>query len=129
MVSFTDDNNTTRFNYKITTKEIRKLICSKFDSGKPQVDIANELQIPYNTVISIIRKYKRTGSFESSKKKCGRMKKLKIEDELYIKEVINSDVSTTLKKIKELVLENKGKSVAIGTLHIFYEILNIVLNE
>jgi len=98
---------TSKYLYNLINKMERKkqlnetqryAICKKFDSGINSSIIARELDINFNTVMSVIRKYKETGSHKANKKR--KLKKKIIDEKTsnFIKEKIHENVSITLEK-------------------------------
>lgn len=96
---------------------IRKLIFKKYESGHSISYISQDLDINYATVQSIIRKFKTTGQICSSKKNCGRKKKINAIQETIIKNEISNDCSTTLKNIREILIQKTGVEISLSTLH------------
>jgi len=88
------------------SNQLRTMICTKYDQGKPLMLIAVELEIPYKTVVSVTRLYRTTGRILSNIKNCGRKELLTEEAKNVIMNRIHDDVSTTLKEI-QIEVENK----------------------
>ena len=72
------------------------IICKKYDAGKPISIIQTDLDLPYQTIVSIVKKYKRTGIYETEMSKSGRKRKMCNADEEFIKEKISEDCTRTL---------------------------------
>ena len=84
----------------LITDQMLALICTKYDLGKLLVTIASELEVPYRTVVSVVRVYKSTGRTSSNSKNIGRTKIMNDEAREIIKTKIHDDVSTTLKGLQ-----------------------------
>jgi len=96
--------------------EIRRLICEKYDAGKGQKTISEELDLNYNTVNTVLRLYKSNGRIVSLKRRKPKTKKISNEIEQYVKDKISDDASITLKKLKQCIQETKGVVVSISTI-------------
>lgn len=99
------------------TNEMRNLICKKYENGKTIREISEELEFNYYTLAAIIRKYKTKGIATSEKNKCGRKKLLNDEDGNMVRQIISSDVSTSLQEMKNTLEVNHNKHVSISTIH------------
>ena len=96
---------------------LRELICKKYDAGKACIDIAEELEVPYKTVFSVITLYKNTGRITSVKRRRPRAVIVNREIEDFIKAMIGEDVSTTLEQMKTRILAKYRVGVSVSTLH------------
>ena len=83
---------------KLLNETQRFAICKKFDFGINLSIIAIELDINFNIVMAVIRKYKETGSHEANKKRKPKKKIIDEETSNFIKEKIDENVSITLEK-------------------------------
>jgi transposase len=87
--------------------ETRQKVISKYETGKTPSMIAEDLELEYEAVRSIIKIYKRDGRVESIKKRTPTRKKVNSEIENFIKTKIEQDVSITLKKLKNSYIPKK----------------------
>lgn len=93
---------------KQLSNEIRQLICSKYDAGKTTLMISNELELNYETVKSVLRLYKASGRIEAKKQRRPKPKKINLNEEVFITNLISEDVSITLENIKSKLREETG---------------------
>lgn len=111
-----EGNSTVRINQNISDS-LRDLIIRKYESGDSITQIALELHFKYTTIQSILRKYKTKGEINSSKKNCGRKKKISEDERIIIRDLIEEDCSVTLKKIQEKVFDVASKTVSVSLIH------------
>ena len=79
---------------------LRELICRKYNAEKSCIEIAQELEIPYETVFSVITLYKTTERIVSLKTRLPKTAIVNDEIENFIREMIAEDVSTTLMRMQ-----------------------------
>src|ERR1700734_1906687 len=96
--------------------EIRHLVCQKFSSGELLVEIAEELQMNYFTVSSIVNLYLQEGRIESVKKRAPKRKKLGPDEEAFIQELVREDCSITLQEIQRRLSEERSVNVSLMTI-------------
>ena len=90
-----------RRQYKSIDVNIRELICKGYDDGELITELSDCYKVNYQTVRSIIRKYKRTGRVNKSPKKNNRQPKLSPRKIMKVRRLIDQDCTTTLKAIQE----------------------------
>lgn len=103
--------------YNRVTNDIRMIICKKYDAGKPISIIQTDLDLPYQTIVSIVKKYKRTGIYETEMSKSGRKRKMCNADEEFIKEKISEDCTRTLQDLKGKLATDRSVNISVSTLH------------
>lgn len=112
-----EENRKSKRSYKNITREIKELICSKYEAGKSLKCISEDLDVNYSTTSEIIRRYKADGQCIKMKRGCsGRKKSLNDADFHAIKNEISMDASVTLQHIQKRLAEN-NKNVSISTIH------------
>jgi len=95
----------------------RSTICKKYDLGRNAAKIAIDLDINFKTVVSVINKYKQTGSSKAVKTRMAKKRIMDDDAKKYIKEKIDDDVSITLQSLKILLLQEKGIAASISTVN------------
>jgi len=95
---------------------VRELICKKYDIGKPIKIIAEEVDVKYRTVATVVKIYKEHGRMKSEVKNCGRKKLVTPLIQNYIRQLIEEDCSITLKSIQDRILEEKDVLLSVATL-------------
>lgn len=98
------------------TNETRSRIISKYEKGKPVTLIAQELELAYQSVNSVIKVYKNTGRIQADRSNYGRKKTINDAGINLIKEVINEDVSITLRNIKEVLFNKLNICASVSTI-------------
>ncbi|XP_074596279.1 uncharacterized protein LOC141851433 [Brevipalpus obovatus] len=96
--------------------DIRKLVCKKYDSGETYGMIAIAVELPYRTVQSIVRSYKRNGHPEKSKNWYRQQSKLGDAGRVFIKKVLDKDCTKTFRYIRAKLEQKKGISVSERTI-------------
>lgn len=96
--------------------DIRRLVCRKYDLGESYGMIAAALELPYRTVQSIVRSYKKNGHPEKSKNRHRHQSKLGERGKLFIKKILDKDCTKTFRFIKAKLERKKGIIVSERTI-------------
>jgi transposase len=97
--------------------EIKRLILDKYDSGLDMMTISEVLKVNYNSVSSIISCYKKSGNILKKSFRQPKTKKLSNDQENFILDLIQDDVSITLKKMVEKIYLQFSIKVSPSTIN------------
>lgn len=112
----------TRRRQRNTTKStisnsIRLLICEKYENSISMRQIANDLHLNYQSVVSIVNIYKNSSRITKLKTHSGRPKKINENIKNLIKNWVNDDCSITLSAIKTKLASEHGLIVSLSTIN------------
>ena len=96
--------------------EMRQKIIDKYSSRRNCKMISDDLNIKYQTVMSIIKLFMKTGRICALKTRSPKIKKLNAESTSFIMEKINEDVSITIKSLKTKLSVDKNVTVSASTI-------------
>ena len=96
---------------------VRELICKKHAAGEPCTVIAQELQIPYRTVVSVVALHRKTGRIASKKARAQKRTVVTAAVEDTIREVVGEDASSTLRQIQARISAVHNLHISTSTLH------------
>ncbi|XP_074600137.1 uncharacterized protein LOC141857566 [Brevipalpus obovatus] len=96
------------------SKELKELVIREFQRGEKQSDIADHLDVNYNTVRSIIFNYNKCGSVE--RPRGHRKRKLESEQIDYIKSKLEENVHLTREELADYIWESFGIAVCPSTI-------------
>ena len=101
---------------KQNSDQIRQLIILKYEEGKNTLTIAEELNLNYKTVATILRLYKNTGRIIAKKTRIQRLKKIDGIARQLILDMVETDCSVTLKALKNCLQTELNINVSASTI-------------
>jgi transposase len=120
--------------YNVITAEKRNDLIRSLENGSMnRKNAAKNFGLPYQTVVTIYKRYCKTGKIEIEKKCGGRTKKLNMKQTMFIKNLIDEDCTITLNGIKAEILAKENISISltaisnyISNFHYSFKRINIV---
>ena len=110
-------NNRGNISYAKVTDSIRELVCDKYRNNISVKQISLELNVKYQTVVSIINVYKRTGRIRACKTHIGRPKGINVGHGNFLKALMQENCSITLKEMSRKLYENFNINPSISTIN------------
>lgn len=106
-----------RGKYNKVSNETRHRIISAFQKSEKVGEIASYESLPLNTVISIIKKFERSGKMDKDVKGGARNCLVTQEEKDFMSREVDKNAAITLKMLQELVFRQYGVKYGITTIH------------
>ncbi|GAB1598169.1 uncharacterized protein LOC115231906, partial [Argonauta hians] len=103
---------------KALSFDLRKLIIEYSEEGMGDTEISRILKVPRTTVLSIRRRYERTGLIESTRRGGGKPFKLTPDQKDSVRSWVDENPTTTLAELVERVKCEFGVEVCISTIKV-----------